>query len=76
MELPKNGFLRINEVLKFVPIGKSTLWAWVRGGRFPKPVKLSQTVTAWKAEDIQAYLDAPDGGWRANTQNETLSAAN
>lgn len=69
MQLPTTGFLRINEVLNFVPIGKSTLWAWVRQGRFPKPVKLSQTITAWKAEDIRAYLENPAGG-PLNAQNE------
>ena len=54
--LPEVGFIRINEVLKIFPIGKSTLWQRVKDGRFPKPVKLSERTTAWKVEDIRDLI--------------------
>ncbi len=60
--LPETGFLRINQVLNFVPIGKSTLWAWIRAGKFPKPIKLAEKTSVWRAEDIRSYLANPGGG--------------
>lgn len=55
-QLPETGFLRINEVLKYYPVGKSTWWQGVKDGKFPAPVKLSPRCTAWRAEDIRALI--------------------
>lgn len=46
------GFLRLPEVLKIFPIAKSTWWKGVQLGRYPAPIKLSPSITVWKAEDI------------------------
>lgn len=43
---PETGFLRIKDVLKFIPVGKSTWWAGVKEGKYPQPVKLAPRVTA------------------------------
>ena len=50
--LPETGFLRLPEVLKFIPVSKSTFWAGIKTGRFPKPQKISPRITVWRAEDI------------------------
>lgn len=55
-ELPRTGFLRLKQILMFLPIGKSTWWDGVRTGRFPQPVKLGPRTTAWRAEDIYALF--------------------
>ncbi|MBR0704560.1 AlpA family phage regulatory protein [Bradyrhizobium diazoefficiens] len=39
-----------------IPVSKSTWWAGVKSGRFPKPVKLGPRITAWRAEEIQALV--------------------
>ena len=54
--LPETGFLRLPQVLQFVPVGKSTWWAGVKNGRYPKGQKLSPRTTAWKAEDIRKLI--------------------
>jgi prophage regulatory protein len=54
--LPETGFLRLPEILQFIPVSKSTWWAGIKSGRFPKPVKLGARVTAWRAEDIRALI--------------------
>jgi hypothetical protein len=41
-----------------VPFSSATLWRRVKAGTFPKPVKLSERVTAWRVEDIRQWLDA------------------
>jgi predicted DNA-binding transcriptional regulator AlpA len=50
--IPETGFLRLHQILRIIPVGKSTWWAGVKSGRFPKPVKLGPRTTAWKAEVI------------------------
>ncbi len=55
--LPETGFLRIKQVLQFIPVSKSGWWAGVAEGRYPKPVKLSPRTSAQKAEDIRALIE-------------------
>jgi prophage regulatory protein len=58
--LPRPGFVRLASILAPrgpLPIGRSTWWAGVRSGRFPKPVKLGPRTTAWKVEDIRKLID-------------------
>lgn len=57
--LPEMGFLRLPQILKIIPVSKSTWWAGVKSGRFPKAVKLSIGVTAWRVSDIKEYLKQP-----------------
>lgn len=60
--LPEIGYLRLPQVLYFVPIGKSTWWAGVASGRFPQGVKLSPRTTAWRCEDIRQLLESLSNG--------------
>lgn len=55
--LPETGFLRQPQVLVFVPISKSTLWRRIQARTFPEPVKLSERVTVWRAEDIRCWIE-------------------
>ena len=54
--IPETGFIRLAQVLTVIPLGKSSWWKGVKSGRFPKPVKLSERCTAWKAEEIHALI--------------------
>jgi predicted DNA-binding transcriptional regulator AlpA len=56
----QKGFLRLNQVLELVPVGKSTWWAGCKTGRFPRPIKLGVRTTAWRREDIIALLEKFD----------------
>jgi len=62
LKLPDTGFLRQPQVLVFVPISKSTLWRRVQACTFPEPVKLSQRVTVWRAEDIRNWIAVQASG--------------
>jgi predicted DNA-binding transcriptional regulator AlpA len=55
--IPSTGFLRLPAVLAVIPVSKSTWWAGVKSGRYPKPVKLGERITAWRAEDIRALIE-------------------
>ena len=56
-ELSVIGFLRLPQILEIIPVSKSTWWQGCKDGRFPKPVKLGPTTTAWRAEDIAALIE-------------------
>lgn len=51
------GFLRLPEVLKLIPVSKSTWWAGVKSGRYPKSIKLSDRITAWRIDDIKQFME-------------------
>lgn len=54
--LPDSGFMRQPQVLAVVPFSSATLWRKCKAGQFPKPVKLSERVTAWRAGDVRLFL--------------------
>ncbi len=60
--IPETGFVRLNVVLSVIPVSKSTWWAGVKSGRFPKPRKLSKRVSAWSAEDMRDLIAKYNGG--------------
>ena len=41
---------------RVLPIGRSTWWAGVKSGRYPKPVKLSPRITVWPVKGIRALI--------------------
>jgi predicted DNA-binding transcriptional regulator AlpA len=57
--LPATGFVRVRDILKVVPVSKSTWWSGVRAGRYPQPTRaLGARITAWRVEDIRALIEA------------------
>jgi prophage regulatory protein len=61
--LPHTGFVRLASILAPngpIPVGRSTWWAGIKTGRFPKPVKLGPRTTAWKVEDIRKLIESTE----------------
>jgi prophage regulatory protein len=66
--LPSTGFLRLPQIIgdkkanppipAIIPVSKSSFWAGVKSGRFPQPVKIGSRCTAWKVEQIRAYIES------------------
>lgn len=54
--LPETGFCRLPQVLAVFPVSRSAWWKGCADGKYPKPVKLSERTTAWRAEDIRALI--------------------
>lgn len=50
-------FLRLPQVLQIFPVSPSRWWLGVASGEYPRPVKLSARVTAWKSSDIDALIE-------------------
>ena len=65
-QLPETGFLRLKQIIgdpkanppipPIIPVKKTTWWNGVRDGRYPKPVKLGERITAWRVEQIRDLI--------------------
>lgn len=68
--LPEAGYLRLSQIVgrsatntapaipALIPVSKSTWWAGVRSGRYPKPTRaLGDRITAWNVADIRALIE-------------------
>jgi predicted DNA-binding transcriptional regulator AlpA len=55
--LPDSGYIRQWQLIPaVVPFSSATLWRKCKAGHFPKPVKLSERVTAWRVGDVRQFL--------------------
>ena len=64
--LPQEGFVRLPQIVgdpkaippipPLIPVSKSTWWAGVKSGRFPRSYKLGPGTTVWKAAEVRDYL--------------------
>ncbi|MCS0589330.1 helix-turn-helix transcriptional regulator [Massilia norwichensis] len=65
LTLHETGYVRQSQLVGkkgapgIIPFSPATLWRKVAAGQFPAPVKLSAGVTAWRVEDVRAWLDTP-----------------
>ena len=66
-ELPDSAFIRESHLVQSpkrpgrpapLPFSAPTLWRKVKAGTFPKPVKLSERITAFKVGEVRAWLNA------------------
>jgi predicted DNA-binding transcriptional regulator AlpA len=55
--IPNEGYMRLPAILSVFPVSRSTWWAGINTGRFPKGFKLGPRITAWKVEDIRKLIE-------------------
>ena len=58
--LPETGFVRLASILAPrgpIPVSRSTWWAGIKTGRFPRPVKLAPRITVWRVQDIRKLTE-------------------
>lgn len=51
-------FYRLPQLKARLNVSGSSIWSWVKQGKFPKPVKLSENTTAWNATDVEAWAQS------------------
>jgi predicted DNA-binding transcriptional regulator AlpA len=66
--LPESGFVRLPAILAHFPVSRSSWWAGIRSGRYPRPVKLGPRISAWRVEDIKALIEDPEQ-WQRISQS-------
>jgi len=57
INITEESLLRLPEVLKLIPVAKSTWWAGCKSGKFPRPVKIGARTSAWRGADIIALRE-------------------
>lgn len=64
--LPAVGYVRQAQLVvdpkrpekpAILPFSAATLWRKVKSGEFPRPVKLSERVTAWPVAAVRAWME-------------------
>jgi len=50
--------LRRPQVQARTGLPRSTLYHWMKHGKFPQPVKLGERLVAWRESDINKWLDS------------------
>ncbi len=65
--LPNSAYIREAQLVQSpqrpatpapLPFSAPTLWRKVKAGTFPKPIKLSERVTAWQVGAVRAWMAA------------------
>ncbi|MFZ3208516.1 MAG: AlpA family phage regulatory protein [Geobacteraceae bacterium] len=64
-KLPETGLVRLSQILgdkkkgipAIIPVSKSSWWAGVKSGRYPKPIKLGERTTCWNVIDIRQLIN-------------------
>ena len=69
VKIPTDGFVRLSQIVgdpkanppisALLPVGKSSWWAGIKAGRYPKGIKLGPRTTVWS---VQAVLDCIQKG--------------
>jgi len=54
--LPDDAVIRLPEVLRLFPVGKSTWWEGVKNGIYPKPIELGPRARGWRLGDVLALI--------------------
>ena len=61
--LPDVALIQLRPLLQYkvVPYSATTVWRLCRTGKFPRPIKVSPGITAWRVADIRKYLNQVGG---------------
>jgi len=55
-KFPEIGFLRLAQVLSFIPVSKTAWYEGIKNGIYPQPIKLSERSKAYRTEDIRELI--------------------
>jgi prophage regulatory protein len=62
-------FLRLNDVTRLTGLRRSTVYTHARSGKFPKPITIGGTVTAWLATEVTEWMRAQIVASRPSTES-------
>jgi len=56
VKLPENGYVKLDVVLKFLPVGRSTWYEGIKNGVYPAPIKIGRA-SLWRTKDLIDLLE-------------------
>jgi prophage regulatory protein len=63
MEATMTNLERLPSVVQRTTLSRSHLYALMKEGKFPKPIKLGTRSVGWRVDDVEAWIAArPEGG--------------
>ena len=63
--MPRIAIYRLPAVCEVTGLSKATIYRLIAKGKFPARVKLSERCVGWRADEVDAWLEArlaPDAG--------------
>lgn len=69
-EKPKKRFIRLAKVMDKTGLSRSTIYARIAVGEFPKPVSLGGRAVAWVEQEIDAWIMARIEATRMGDPND------
>lgn len=55
--MPDVSLLRIADVSRRTGLSRSTIYARESAGEFPKRIKIGKRASAWRSDEVAAYID-------------------
>ncbi|AOF13185.1 hypothetical protein BED35_21905 [Yersinia enterocolitica] len=55
---PISGYIRPKRLAKLLGVSEATIWRKAKNGTLPRPIKLSERVTAFDAVEINAWIES------------------
>lgn len=56
MESTPESFLRIRQVCARCGMSRSSVYAAIKSGTFPRPVKIGARSSAWRSSEVEAWI--------------------
>lgn len=53
-----NAILKLPAVKSATALSRSSIYAFIQQGKFPKPLKLGARAVGWKADEITAWIES------------------
>ncbi|HEY4370268.1 MAG TPA: AlpA family phage regulatory protein [Steroidobacteraceae bacterium] len=50
--------LRLPQVIELTGLGRDTIYRYVREGRFPSHRRISDRASAWRSDEVQAWIES------------------
>jgi prophage regulatory protein len=58
MAMEQTVIIRLPELRKRIGLGRSSIYALVKQGSFPRPIRLSRRAVGWSLAEVEAWLQS------------------
>lgn len=72
---PDDALIRLDEVLKRIPVSRSTFYSGQLRGLYPRAVSIGPRARAYRLSEIRAWLADPAGWQQANASPKEAADA-
>lgn len=55
----RDSLVRLPEVKRRTGLARSTIYAWIEAGRFPRQVPMEGNIAVWRESDVEEWLASP-----------------